>query len=1793
MAERAEPVIARDPDPPPNLEPAAYREKYAEQIGDGVDAFLAGSAVAIGSPFIIVPAPPPLANQILGGLKGTALDAKLDELLTPAKVSATIEKNRVHGRELVKHDDNDPGYVADTSAGPDRWYPDIAAALGALMVQAMRESLARVVPRYLNAAAAKTAADEAKNQRSDATVVPAMSASDVVASAPMDVLVIGNALAIAAFDYQGFRVANPDARGAVSELHDVTLVWEAPVDGTYWVRAKQVADPKQSGTVEDVANALFGTPTKSARLTIVSPPLFGFAGASDLLPEWQAQLQRMGVEDKDLELGDDPDRVRAVAQAEGPIHEEMAKSQGADIPTKAVTKLDVLRLLDDSLQILGSIDASGATYGMGKDPQVPGTAAVRAKLNARHASIMAGSEEDAAGWAGQAQGQRDVLTEASFAMQTHAKRQADMTAFEKDSARKAGGFNLPSYVRLALHRVASEFASAVAMSDLPATAMQMLATAEDDAGQLPIEIADGMIAGIQRQIDDARESKRKKGGEHGSYGVDEMREREEAIKVRLARIRETMQSNPAAAEKELDAIRADMQVLGDETQMVADMDEIDATWQALDDAMGFFVSKDTNDKLDDLKYWGDGLHRTWMFLYDGYRSGTADRKDINRQFEKLRGDLARFLQEVPFYIHDAQVQSMVGKFAALIVITIVTDGLGDIVLAGAEGWGLSAGAASLVAGGAEAAAFTTLNQIFLDDDHGIGHIALDFVMNVGMFSAMRRFALFAKTAELSKAALVTRQTLLMAGMTIARAELEKVVSSGRLLDRGEIAQIAVQGIIQAIAMHAIAPTVKPMLFGELENSAYAWATQLRANNATQKALTAESKTLAGAKDLAAAQAYVAQERAWVAERLALLDDIARTAEREAAAGKTDGLAMRLKLTPEQIRDMRVPLENAQAELADATVMANLEPKGPGMFSCPAEHLDAVIGALKGEVVGTNTTDGARTVDVKLPDGSVVKVTEVVDGSVEWVADLRTGLSKSQLAMLDVVSTGKSPRDLYLMFKGDPAYAKEVLDLAQANAKTDPTWLHDTLNKNPAAMTPEQQQLVTSQVAAAAPGEHIGDTVDTSFQTEQQRDLERWQTHGLEDTAADPGAKHHASVKQWLAEPQFRHWYDVWMSMPDRVVVDERGNAHVNLPNGVPPEIATRLKSIAEGGNLGLMTRALDVSRRISEAFPDLDPDPGSAAWQAARPKIVELLGKDGEAQVAKYESEHGETRSAKDREAMDKRLGEILADGELAKLQAQLPGAEIYVTGSAAQAKKPASAVSDLDVIVVVPKGTPPNVRAEMEGRLQSATVQSKAGKPMAVDAKVMTPEEFMGFSMNKSEARTPLENYRVDVPTTEPVPGTGESGGDLHNHIMGVPQTQYFIDKVGEGSAVATLEKVMNDLDDPALWKNPANPPVTPGVHEQLKAGYADVLQAKRLHMDPAAVEARARRVLQNVMSASEHTPFDATYDVRDLLVQKHIDPAGPFQNYATDVIEDLHDQGVTYSEQSVSAGKLEKRFTPEAMDEAHRTAQAHGKDSEMKFLVMEQTGKTLAAAEPPTPAATATAEAALEKQLMRPDVTGMDIAGPENKRFTETGMAWFTERYRFLERVARQKGERLVLRPHVGEGYDPGGTGEHVEIAQENLRMILETLKELGYDGTGDVIVRLGHATHATPAALKMAASSGVIVEANVGSNIATGSVMRAEEHPLLQNMYYGVKTVLSTDAQGVMNTTLPAEYGRAAQLIARFKGGEPMEIDGKKVNYADLPPEQQARFSVDWLQQQLADYKTQAAAPVTPMTPITPVP
>jgi len=425
----------------------------------------------------------------------------------------------------------------------------------------------------------------------------------------------------------------------------------------------------------------------------------------------------------------------------------------------------------------------------------------------------------------------------------------------------------------------------------------------------------------------------------------------------------------------------------------------------------------------------------------------------------------------------------------------------------------------------------------------------------------------------------------------------------------------------------------------------------------------------------------------------------------------------------------------------------------------------------------------------------------------------------------------------------------------------------------------------------------------------------------------------------------------------------------------------------------------------------------------------------------------------------------------------------------------------------------------------------------------------------------TTIEIHEIASSAARP---SGRAGPDLHSHFMGVLEVGYFIDKVGHGSATAAFEAIYDAFAaDPAAQKGAAH-----GWRIAKRARAALEASAE------ADAEAVARRALTEMLAAGETTMFDQTYPTRGVIAEKLIG----YREYTCDTLRALHDEGIGYSEQSIGLGKLDD-LNESMVRDVHGQLAKEGKDVDVRFLVMVNTSRSLSAK------ATAADSEATAKQLaavlQRGDVIGIDIAGPERNEFTPEGMQSFRQLYEIVLAAAKQRGRALVLRPHVGEGYNDLRDGAHVATARQNLETLVRELEALGYSparGEQDgVIIRFGHATHATPEQLQRIARLGVTVEANIGSNMITGSVARLDDHPLLMNLYYGVKTVLGTDGGGVMQTQREREYRLARALIQRFRNGQlSLELpDGTTIGFKDIPIAAQRRFTVDTLQRTEDDY------------------
>lgn len=324
----------------------------------------------------------------------------------------------------------------------------------------------------------------------------------------------------------------------------------------------------------------------------------------------------------------------------------------------------------------------------------------------------------------------------------------------------------------------------------------------------------------------------------------------------------------------------------------------------------------------------------------------------------------------------------------------------------------------------------------------------------------------------------------MTATTFAKADLDKYIASGKHLNADEVKMIALQGMAMAIAMHSIAPKTKAMM-AELEGSAYAFGTKLRANNLRLKSLTAEAEMLATTKDFKLAQQHVNNEKAFLDERIKILDQIEAVAKQEAATGvkpKGGGIAEKIKMDAAELGALRTDLQSKLATVKDGDLpLINLEPIGPGLFTCPKATINEVVKSV-GEVVSSKQHPESTAIvyEVKTPDGKIVKIMEKIDPVNDWMAALNAKLGPKGKLKLAVDNTGKTPKEIFEKYKGnlDAAYeahkttgeeatgAKTTVDMFVPGIEqipADKRWAH---MENPANWSAERKVLHDRLIAKA-------------------------------------------------------------------------------------------------------------------------------------------------------------------------------------------------------------------------------------------------------------------------------------------------------------------------------------------------------------------------------------------------------------------------------------------------------------------------------------------------------------------------------------------------------------------------------------------------------------------------------------------------------------------------------------------------------------------------------------------------------
>jgi len=429
-----------------------------------------------------------------------------------------------------------------------------------------------------------------------------------------------------------------------------------------------------------------------------------------------------------------------------------------------------------------------------------------------------------------------------------------------------------------------------------------------------------------------------------------------------------------------------------------------------------------------------------------------------------------------------------------------------------------------------------------------------------------------------------------------------------------------------------------------------------------------------------------------------------------------------------------------------------------------------------------------------------------------------------------------------------------------------------------------------------------------------------------------------------------------------------------------------------------------------------------------------------------------------------------------------------------------------------------------------------------------VNPSERQSDRTDESKAEPSISNQKTsegqektEENDNQEIAPQNHPGVELHNHFTGILKPAKIIE--------LTRKQPSEILTD--LWNNSSGNTKTV-MGEVLKKNGILAADAESLNLSKLKV---VEVTVLELLTATT-IPFDETYRIRGSVL---LSTTPEQQVRAT--LEQLKADGIKYAELQ---GGLPRGINP---DQFKDLLKEYG--LEVRFLEIISSERLASQHQIKEKDLIAKPERKALQQVGNGQTIGIDIAGAES-RFTPEGMKRFKKLYEDLKQKAIEQNSTFVLRPHVGEGYPKrSNTGqlensdEHRTIAQENLQQLINTLEELKANNqlSDRVIVRLGHATHATPEQLTRIQQLGIIVEANLTSNLVTRTVADSVEQNqvLLKFLFHDVKTVLNTDAGGVMSTSLQREYELAQTIMSRFNNNEiPVVVDNIHYYFSEIPDE-----------------------------------
>jgi hypothetical protein len=799
-------LIGRDEEKEKKLDFAEWTTRYADKIATSTRNALAGMELEPGSVFVTWKDMAGFVAQVATILTNTPSSflALLPLICHPESSTDAINRGRNADADGKSED------AFDGAVGTE---------LRNILARRIAESLKRVSQRYA----------QATNQVYLKQLGPVgppnindpgdPAASDIVPGSPMDLAVIPASIGKLKVDLVNYQKAHPDEKEAVKprQVNYCFCATEPASTGKLnWVRVTDTCDPPV--TVEDVALSLYGNAAMASMITPV-PPLYGFAMPA-MLVRYEEWKKLPGNDGSDPE-GQDKDKNDPAKQIlTGPDADKAALDQSRGAP--GTEKGDKAAVAQRIVAMLALVDAMVADVGGIAGLNTGDLAALKGRLTERKGKVLA-TPENASGqqnpWDAQTAKQLDLLGACASGTATAARNWAGLT--------KGGGDKTPAFFTDPIKNLAAAFVDAAAVSDLIETGQQRLAIAGQKLRTYPIDVTEGILAYLRQLL---RETSNTVFRGSGSFDIErttgkslgDLDKKEEDLRVRCAKLRDLIVSNPAAAQAELDKIQGELkelQLYVVVSALVGKAGDLDNTLTNLSKSFGadrdwsklrhpFDKSKQTGSKQQ--KYEAaqgeiSALRNTLFLkvikpakegrLEEGYKELAPAQKQYEAMFPR-----------VAQLIDDEETKEKWIKIGILIGAGIMSAGFGDAIAAiGAAELGLSGGALLAVKGAAEAGAFTLITQTTLEKDPTLASISAAFFQNWATFAmvgkAMESYkAALPAFAETFKGQVVGGVGMFVAHCSagVAAADARRYAETGQHLSEDEIHHAVEEGFLVTI-----------------------------------------------------------------------------------------------------------------------------------------------------------------------------------------------------------------------------------------------------------------------------------------------------------------------------------------------------------------------------------------------------------------------------------------------------------------------------------------------------------------------------------------------------------------------------------------------------------------------------------------------------------------------------------------------------------------------------------------------------------------------------------------------------------------------------------------------------------------------------------------------------------------------------------------------------------------------------------------------------------------------------------